>query len=178
MQIKMAAVISMDGKITRGDGPHKREWISDEDKAYFNRLLDEYDLIVMGRKTYTSMALVPQEGKKYVVVTRSPELYQDRTAGGSIDFSKATPRQIVEKYEQLGFGRLLLLGGGSLYAAFLNASLVNEIDLTIEPIILGSGTNLTEVLDSSVHLHLNHQSQLNKRGTLFLNLDVQNFDIN
>jgi len=172
MRIKMAAVISMDGKIKRANGPHKREWISDEDKAYFNHLLDEYDLIVMGRKTYSSMALTPRDGKRYVVVTRNPTLYKDRTANGLIDFSKSTPQKIVKKYEQLGFTQLLLIGGGSLYTAFLEANLVNELDLTIEPVILGSGTNLTDILHSSVSLRLNHQSQLNKRGTLLLNLEV------
>lgn len=172
MRIKMAAVISMDGKIKRASVPHRREWISDEDKAYFTRLLDEYDLIVMGRKTYASMALAPQDGKRYVVVTRNPTLYKDRTANGLIDFSKSTPQKIVEKYEQLGHAKLLLIGGSSLYTAFLEANLVDEIDLTIEPIILGSGTNLTDLLASSVNLQLKQQSQLNERGTLLLNLEV------
>lgn len=172
MRVKMAAVISLDGKIKKADVPHKREWVSSEDKAYFNQLMDDYNLIVMGRKTYTSMALAPQSGKQYVVVTRNPELYEAKSASNSLEFSKSTPQQIVKKYESLGFARLLLIGGGNIYTSFLKANLVDEIDLTIEPIILGQGNNLANSLYTNIKLSLVQQSQLNERGTLLLKLEV------
>lgn len=172
MQVKMAAVISLDGKIKGAEIPHKREWVSKEDKAYFKHLMDDYDLIVMGRKTYTSMALVPKSGKHYIVLTKNPKLYETTNTDGSLVFSKDNPRQIVTKYTKFGFKRLLVIGGSSLYAAFLEARLVDELDCTIEPIILGQGTDFVKSLKSSVGLRLSKQLQLNEQGTLLLKLHI------
>lgn len=172
MRVKMAAVISLDGKIKKAGKTHKREWISGEDKAYFNQLISEYNLIVMGRKTYASMALASQNDKQYVVITSSPELYEAKSNEGLLEFSKSTPQQIVRKYEKLGFTRLLLIGGSSVYTSFLKANLVDEIDLTIEPIILGQGNSLTDALNSDITFVSVRQSQLNKRGTLLLKMEV------
>lgn len=172
MRVKMAAVISLDGKIKKAAKVHKRDWISDEDKVYFRKLMDEYDLIVMGRKTYASMELRPRNGKQYVVVTRNPALYATNNTKDSIEFCDSTPQEIVMKYGELGFSRLLLVGGGSLYTAFLNAKLVDMLDITIEPIILGKGKSLVDCINVTVELQVIHQFRLNSRGTLLLQLKV------
>ena len=52
MKTIMAAVISADGFITRG-GEGVGSWASPEDQAHFASLVDQADVIVIGRNTFT-----------------------------------------------------------------------------------------------------------------------------
>ena len=70
--------------------------------------------------------------------------------------------------EGLGYKKILLVGGATINGLFLKENLVDELYLTIEPKIFGSGKNIIEgqLLDSKLKL-LNIQ-KINKEGTLLL----------
>ncbi len=170
MHITMIAVMSLDGKLTNGADPHISTWTSAEDKAQFSRHIAEHNLIVMGRRTYAAsrsrMKLEP--GKLRLVLTRRPENFQAQTVAGQLEFTSESPRALTKRFEQAGYSRLLLLGGAQANASFLNAGLVSELLLTIEPVIFGSGTPLAERLNVPAHFHLISLKKLNSRGTLLL----------
>ena len=75
MIITLAAVVSVDGKITRGSRSGTSEWASVADKKYFARLIQESDAIVIGSQTYKAakknIKLSPR--KLRVVLTRNPQ---------------------------------------------------------------------------------------------------------
>jgi 5-amino-6-(5-phosphoribosylamino)uracil reductase len=54
-------------------------------------------------------------------------------------------RVIFEELENLGMSKLALLGGGQLVGSLFSAGLVNELWLTICPIVLGNATAPTPV---------------------------------
>lgn len=171
MYVVLAAVMSIDGKIKRNEQIHKRDWISDEDKSYFAQLIAEHDVIVMGRKTYQSMKVNMQPGKRYVVITRQPEKYRRKTITNELEFTDDTPDVLIDRLRDFGeHSNLLVVGGSEVYGAFLRLRLVDELRITVEPILLGSGTPLiaNEVLEE--RFQLVEFRKLNHSGTILMSM--------
>ena len=67
---------------------------------------------------------------------------------------------------------VLLAGGAETNAQFFDAGLVDEMYLTVEPLLLGSGLPLTGFLQNAVQLKLMESTTLNDRGTVQLHYQV------
>ena len=52
MKVVMVAVVSANGKLTRGNDPDIYKWTSKEDQNFFFSLISKSKLIVMGSGTY------------------------------------------------------------------------------------------------------------------------------
>ena len=63
---------------------------------------------------------------------------------------------------------MLLVGGGETNTLFMRFSLVNEIHLTLEPVVFGNGKNLVAEDDLEMKFKLKSIEKLNSRGTLHL----------
>ena len=71
------------------------------------------------------------------------EKWRDRSAFEHILIAEETPfdwHQLFTQLEALNVKKLALLGGGQLVGSFFSAGLVNELWLTVCPLILGSTT--------------------------------------
>ena len=69
--------------------------------------------------------------------------------------------------------KVLLAGGARVYSSFIKEGLVDEIYLTVEPVIFGQGKPLLADGDSDVNLKLVSSKKLNKNGTLLLKYIVK-----
>jgi dihydrofolate reductase len=100
------------------------------------------DTVLMGRRTYEtalSFDAWPYAGRRVVVFTRQPDL------AVSTPDTVATSRQpadVVAELRARDGGTLWLAGGSELVHACLDAELVDDIIVSIHPLILGSGTPL------------------------------------
>lgn len=170
----MVMVASVDGKTTRGNESNIHSWTSKEDATMFASLIEKNALIVMGSKTYEAschrMQLKP--GKLRVVLTRKPEKYTHDAVKGSLEFTSENPKELVDRLSDQGYKTMLLAGGATVNAQFLKARLVNEIWLTIEPVVLGVGNGLSEGEALDVNLQLHKVRKLNKQGSLQLQYRV------
>lgn len=170
------AVVSLDGRMTAGGIPGVA-WASAEDQAVFRAQIAAHDRIVMGSATYlAARARIQADPEKLrVVLTRRPEQYAgDRRPG--LEFTDASPAAIVARAEADGCASVLLVGGAETAARFLDAGLVDELALTLEPVIFGSGVPLVGALDRTVRLELTSQEQLNRRGTLLARYRIDRSD--
>jgi len=170
MHIAMIAAISQDGFLTRGDDPDPRHWTSDEDKAHFKNIIQQYNLLVQGRNTYETYGRrVPAKGRMAIVLVHEPEEYADQAMPGRLEFKSMTPKEIVKTYQNK-FDKLLVLGGSYVFEEFLKAGLMDEIWLTIEPVTNGSGVTLLKSgkpLEEVVkNLPEPEVKKLNDKGTL------------
>ncbi len=176
MKIIMAAVSSLNGKITKRNDPNIYTWTSKEDSQLFFSLIEKNNLIVMGSKTYeAARSLIKlKKGKLRVVLTRNPKKYSKETIKEMLEFSSENPLQLIKRLENRGYKKILLVGGATINSLFLKSKLVNEIYLTLEPKIFGSGKSLLNEESLDISLKLISTKKLNRQGTILLKYKVLN----
>jgi len=168
----MIDVCSANGFLTRGEDTVLSNWVSDEDLDRFSRVKNSHRLLVMGSKTYEAIRPKPQSERLRVVLTSRPQDFLQDMVPGQLEFTSQEPVALVSDLEVRGYTSLLLLGGGLVNAAFLAAGLVDELDLTIEPVLFGNGTPLIATAELEAKLQLLSVEKLNERGTLLLHYRV------
>lgn len=155
MHVFLLAAQSLDGRITRQAQPGDA-FTSAADKVHFSATLRACDACVMGRATYEQSKdrlrpdLLP--GLRRVVWTRSPGAYTADEVPGILEFSSETPLETVVRLRADGRQRCALLGGGEVNTAWLRAGLVDEICLTVESALFGSGVPLAADVEASFSL--------------------------
>jgi riboflavin biosynthesis pyrimidine reductase len=75
-------------------------------------------------------------------MTRHPDRYADDAVPGLLEFTDATPSVILDDLRADNRTRVAVLGGGEIYNQFLAKDLVDELSLTIEARIFGTGIRL------------------------------------
>jgi dihydrofolate reductase len=172
MNITLMLVSSLDGKITQGAKPGAEWWASPEDQTLFRAQIATHDLLVMGSATYEAAKAIirPDPAILRIVMTRTPEKYASRPG---LAFSDASPETIVRQAEKAGHTSLLLVGGAVTAGRFLNAGFVDELLITIEPYLFGTGTPLVTGLRRTTKLKLIECQQLNSQGTLLAQYHIE-----
>jgi len=150
--------ISANGYIAKED--NSTSWISKDDWESFNKISKEIGCIAIGRKTYEAMKDEKSflKGPTYFVLTSKNIL----SSNSNVIIFTGGPKSLLAKIEDMGFNSVCVAGGGKLNTAFIEKSLVNEIYLDIEPIILGRGINLFFPLNFEVNLKLMDFKKLNE----------------
>lgn len=138
MKVVLVVAISKDGFITKSSDPIPGNWTSDADKQFFAKLQKNFSLQVMGSTTYDVFKPSPDPNILRVVLTTSPDRYKERAIPGQIEFITTTAEEFVHRYEKT-FDACLLLGGSQVYSEFIDARLVDELFITIEPVINHAG---------------------------------------
>lgn len=145
MQIILIAAQSLDGFITRHEVPGTA-FTSEADKRYFREVLAQFDASVCGGNTYRVDRAIflgtLRPGRRRVVLTRQPEAFAADARPAQLEFTDETPAAVVARLRGLGHTRCALLGGSQIHQLFLEAGLVDEVWLTLEPRFFGRGIPL------------------------------------
>jgi dihydrofolate reductase len=165
MRITLVVACSIDGYITDEQRTLPTTWTSQEDAAHFKQLLEKFPLQVMGRSTYESHKPRPIEGVLKVILTHNVDAYNICEKNGSVEFRNFKAKDFVAHYKK--FSSCLVLGGSYVYTDFLEAGLVDEVFLTVEPIKLDSGIPflLSKKTLEEYGMHLKSSTLLNSSGT-------------
>jgi dihydrofolate reductase len=145
MRVTLLAAQSLDGFITKHDQAGT-DFTSEADKLHFRKALGGFDCSVMGGETYRvardflRTRLSTQRCR--VVLTRSPEAYAAEAVPGQLEFSNVGAATLVKDLAARGFQHCALLGGAQLHGLFFQAGLVDELWITVEPLLFGQGTPL------------------------------------
>lgn len=172
MKVILVFVSTLNGKVTRGDDPEVRHWSSKSDQEYYSRVWKDSTLVVMGRNTWSENIISPSAGRLIIVLTREPSGYKDKEIPGQLIFSNASPVEIVAAYKGYGTGVMTVLGGPRVATSFLEESLIDELWLTIEPRLFGTGYNLIADSDLDISLRLIDLVKANDEGTLITKYSV------
>ena len=147
MYIVAIAAQSLDGFVTRHES-EGNSFTSAVEKAHFARILITYDCSVFGSVTFDAardqILKSRTEDRLRIVLTSRPEAYAECIRSGLLEFFDGTPREVVRRLEECGKARCALLGGARVFTEFLEAHLIDEFWITVEPVFFGSGKNLLQ----------------------------------
>jgi dihydrofolate reductase len=139
-RLQLFIATSLDGYIA-GPGGDLGWLFHDADYGY-TPFHARVDTVLMGRRTYeTALAFEPwpYAGRKAVVFTRNGDL---RVSSPDTVATSRAPADVVAELRTRDGGMLWLVGGGELVRACLDADLVDDLVVSIHPLILGGGTPL------------------------------------
>lgn len=143
--VTLHVVSSLDGFIAKKD--NSVSWLDSPGDVYERGISEEsagegikIDCFVLGSRTYEhALQLGWPYGDTPTVVTTSRELPCTRK---SVEFYSGDLKRLVEEILAPRYGNIWLVGGAILCQSFLKLGLVDEIRLSIAPVILGDGLSL------------------------------------
>lgn len=176
MKLILVMVTSLDGHSTNGIAEGTHSWNSLEDQKYFQQVIENGSLLIMGSATFDGAikTMKHERGKLRVIITRTPEKYEDQKIPGQLEFTNETPTDLIARLESQGFSEGFLLGGAHTNTAFFKEKLVTEMWQTLEPKILGIGNGIVGEETMDISLRLLDSQKLNNEGTLLLKYSVEN----
>lgn len=136
---------SLDGFIARKGG--ELDWldaastkVAEGEDCGYQAFMDSIDLLIMGRKTFEKVLSFGEwpYGEKQLLVLSSKKMKIPDDLTGTVSHSSETPQEICDRLSKQGKQRLYIDGGNTIQR-FLAAGLINDITITIIPVILGSG---------------------------------------
>ncbi len=131
------------------------------DKEVLDEAMARVGAVVGGRGTYEAAEAWGGHnpfGVPFFVVTHRPE---DEPAGAGFTFVRGLDEAIVRARETAGGKDVFVMGGADLIRQALRAGYVEELSISIAPVVLGGGKRLFEGFEQTVgleHLRL-RQSQ-------------------
>ncbi len=131
--------ISIDGLITRGED--YSGWVSKNDWEEFYSYIKQNDAVLMGRKTMEQFGEdeFPIPGTLNIVLSRNADIHKDTEL---LLITQGTPKEILDLAQKHGVEKLLIIGGENVNSQFLRENLIDEIILSVHPLVIGEGKSL------------------------------------
>ena len=152
---------SIDGRISVAEKVLP-DWTSKEDWKFFQHGLGKADVVVVGRNTY---GVVPDRLQKRItfVLSSKPKTITRRGSVTFVNPKKVNLKELFKEYKTVA-----IIGGGQVYQTMLDLGLLDEIYITIEPVILGRGPQMFVGGTKNIFFKLQSIKKLNARGTILL----------
>jgi dihydrofolate reductase len=159
--------MTIDGFI---EGPHgELDWVIPDDDLhdYYTDMLNKSGVILYGRVTYELMLGYWPASINDSSITKSmlrfanalnplPKIVFSNTlqhVGWNTTVMKAVVPEEIRKMKSLPGGDILLGGGATLAQTFFQNGLVDEIQIMVEPAVIGSGKPLFRGLEAGMKLN-------------------------
>lgn len=149
---------SLDGFIAREDG--STDWLDTANAMVpkgedcgFGDFMHSIGALVMGRKTYEkvlSFGIWPYGDTPVIVQSRTSINFGDNTPA-TVSHSSETPLDLFKRLAAEGVDKVYVDGGITIQR-FLNENLIDELTVTVIPVLLGTGIPLFGKLSGDVRL--------------------------
>lgn len=159
------AAASVDGRISLMNKTLPR-WTSQEDWQFFQKSLARIDAVVVGRNTYMAATDRLRRRNTFVLSSR-PKTIKRRGMVTFVNPASVSLAKLLQEYKTVA-----VLGGGTVYGFMLKSGLLNEIFITIEPLIFGRGKNMFVGGARTTRVNLFSVKKLNRAGTLLLHYKI------
>jgi dihydrofolate reductase len=141
MSIKTVLLMAqtLDGKIAK-HSDHFPDWTGKADKRLFVEITKAAGAIIMGSKTYDTIGR-PLAGRKNIVMTRDP---RRKSLWDNLVYTQLEPQALLTQLEADGYREVVIAGGTRINSIFMRAGLIDEMIVTITPMVFGTGIGLFE----------------------------------
>lgn len=150
---------SIDGFIARENGDIG--WLDDANKKVtpsedfgFKSFLESVDQIIMGRKTFDQVmtfdAWLYNNTKMIVLTSKNIEIPVNLKETVTTS-NTSSPKQLIKELSDQSINHIYV-EGGIVIQDFLSAGLVDEITVTIVPILIGKGKSFSGLLPKDLSL--------------------------
>lgn len=159
-QVSVFIASSLDGFIARPDGAI--DWLDEANRRVpagedcgYQSFFDSVDTLVMGRHTFELVLSFDDwpYGDKPVVVLSSRPVAVPAALQASVTWSDEAPAALVARLSEAGAQRLYVDGGVTIQR-FFAAGMIDDLTLTLIPVLLGEGRRLFGPLAGDVPLQL------------------------
>lgn len=162
MRVILLMTTTVDGFISR-DAGDPAAFADAYDKLFFDDATKKIGTVIYGMNSYRILG-EPFPDRLNIVLSTSPKIGQN--IPGVLEFFSGTLQELLESLEQRGIHEIALIGGGQLNASFLVENLVDEIYVTVAPLLFGQGVTIATGYDLETELSLLDVRPLGDNGAL------------
>jgi len=168
--VRYGGAMSLDGYIAGPNG--EADWIVMDPEMDFSALMNRFDTFLIGRKTFDAMrrmgnAATSSKGIQHIVFSRTLK---------PVDFPRlrveSDAARVVAALREEPGKDIALFGGGELFRSLLAAGLVDRIEVSLIPVLLGGGIPVLPPPSQRAKLRLLDQRVYSKTGTIGLEYEI------
>ena len=129
---------SLDGYIAKNNG--SVDWLPVNCSSGYDEFYKSIDTVIIGKKTYDQVltfGAYPYKDKESYVLTRNDTQSNDENIQFVNNVEKLTKNLLTS-----AGSNIWLVGGAEIITTFMNLGFIDEIILSIIPVVLGSGIPL------------------------------------
>ncbi len=167
-RVRYSVAMSLDGYIAGPQGEY--DWIPVDPDIDFGALFEDFDTVLMGRKSYEAARRQGgggMPGMEAYVFSRTLRQHDCPDATVSSD-----PKTTVPALKAATGKDIWLFGGGELFRSLLDLGLVDTVEVAIVPVLLGSGLAMLPNRRDRAELRLARHRVYEKTGMTLLEYAV------
>ena len=166
--IRYGGAMSLDGYIATPTGAY--DWITQDPDMDFAAMMARFDTFLIGRKTFDTMGrslkLMPLNTTSIIFSrTLKPSEHPNLIIS-------ANPVQTVADLRTKPGKDIALFGGGDLFRSLLQANLVDRVEVSLIPVLLGAGIPFLPPPAPQTKLKLLEQRLYKKTGIVGLEYEI------
>jgi dihydrofolate reductase len=165
-KVRYQAACSLDGYIAGHNDEY--DWIPMDPDIDFAALYDEFDTLLMGRRTFEIAARDGPPKMKTLVFSHS--MRQEDYPGVTIVSDQV--RETIQNLRAQPGKDIWLFGGGELFRSLLELGCVDTVEPAVLPVLLGGGRPFLPAPAVRSSLKLTQQRVYQKSGIVLLKYDV------
>jgi dihydrofolate reductase len=136
-RVRYQVACSLDGYIAGPQG--ESDWIIMDPEIDFASLFNQFDTLLMGRRTFEAMAAQGQAGGMPGMSTFVFSTLLLQSDHPHVTIVRDHPERTVAELKERPGKDIWLFGGGVLFRGFLKLGLVDTVEPAIIPVLLGAG---------------------------------------
>jgi dihydrofolate reductase len=166
--VRYSGAMSLDGYIATPTGEY--DWIVQDPDMDFSAMMSRFDTFLIGRKTFDilgrNLNRMPRNTLSVVFSrTLKPANFPDIPISDNAE-------AVVTELRKMPGKDIALFGGGELFRSLLQAKLVDRVEVSLIPVLLGAGIPFLLPPAPQTKLHLLEQRLYKKTGIIGLEYEV------